>query len=33
MTPNPGIALMVNLKTFQVFHENYNSSLDNILQS
>lgn len=25
MTPNPGIALMVNLKTFQVFHENYNS--------
>ena len=33
MTPNPGIALMVNLKTFQVFHENYNSNLDNILQS
>jgi len=33
MTPNPGIALMVNLKTFQVFHENYNSDLDNILQS
>ena len=31
MTPNPGIALMVNLKTFQVFHENYNSNLDNIL--
>ena len=33
MTPNPGIALMVNLKTFQVFHQNYNSDLDNILQS
>lgn len=33
MIPNPGIALMVNLKTFQVFHENYNSNLDNILQS
>jgi DNA polymerase II small subunit len=33
MTPNPGIALMVNLKTFQVFHENYNSNLDNVLQS
>ena len=31
MTPNPGIALMVNLKTFQVFHQNYNSNLDNIL--
>ena len=33
MTPNPGIAIMVNLKTFQVFHQNYNSNLDNILQS
>lgn len=33
MTPNPGIALMVNLKTFQVFHQNYNSNLDNVLQS
>ena len=33
MTPNPGIALMVNLKTFQVFHENYNSDSDNVLQS
>ena len=31
MTPNPGIALMVNLKTFQVFHQNYNANLDNIL--
>lgn len=31
MTPNPGIAIMVNLKTFQVFHENYNSNLNNIL--
>jgi len=33
MTPNPGIALMVNLKTFQVFHQNYNLDLDNVLQS
>ena len=33
MTPNPGIAIMVNLKTFQVFHQNYSSNLDNILQS
>ncbi len=33
MNPNPGIALMVNLKTFQVLHQNYNSKLDNILQS
>lgn len=33
MTPNPGIAILVNLKTFKVFHENYNSNLDNILQS
>ncbi len=33
MIPNPGIALMVNLKTFQVFHQNYNSNLDNILQT
>lgn len=33
MTPNPGIAIMVNLKTFQVFHENYNSNLNNVLQS
>lgn len=31
MTPNPGIALMINLKTFQVLHENYNLKLDNIL--
>ena len=33
MVPNPGIALMVNLKTFQVLHQNYNSKLDNVLQS
>ena len=33
MTPNPGIAIMVNLKTFKVFHENYNSNSNNILQS
>ncbi|MFQ5497227.1 MAG: DNA-directed DNA polymerase II small subunit [Nitrosopumilus sp.] len=33
MVPNPGIAIMVNLKTFQVFHENYNSNSDNVLQS
>lgn len=31
MTPNPGIAIMVNLKTFQVLHENYNMELDNVL--
>jgi len=32
MTPNPGISLMVNLKTFKVYHENYNSNkLNNIL--
>lgn len=33
MTPNPGIALLVNLKTMQVFHENYNSNSNNVLQS
>lgn len=33
MVPNPGIALVVNLKSFQVFHQNYNSNSDNILQS
>jgi DNA polymerase II small subunit len=33
MTPNPGIAIMVNLKTFQVYHQNYSSNLDNVLQS
>ena len=33
MIPNPGIALMVNLKTFKVFHQNYNSNSENILQS
>ncbi len=33
MTPNPGIAIVVNLKTFQVFHQNYNSNSENILQS
>ena len=31
MVPNPGIAIMVNLKTFQVLHENYNRELDNVL--
>ena len=31
MRPNPGIAIMVNLKTFQVLHDNYNSELDNVL--
>ncbi|MSV26431.1 MAG: DNA-directed DNA polymerase II small subunit [Nitrosarchaeum sp.] len=32
MIPNPGIALVVNLKTFKVYHENYNSNkLNNIL--
>ncbi|QLH05649.1 DNA-directed DNA polymerase II small subunit [Nitrosopumilus ureiphilus] len=33
MTPNPGIVIMVNLKTFQVFHENYSSNSNNVLQS
>lgn len=33
MTPNPGIVILVNLKTFQVFHENYNSNSNNVLQS
>ena len=33
MTPNPGIAILVNLKTFQVYHQNYSSNLDNVLQS
>jgi len=33
MTPNPGIAIIVNLKTFQVFHENYSSDSNNVLQS
>jgi DNA polymerase II small subunit len=33
MTPNPGLAIMVNLKTFQVYHQNYNLNSDNILQS
>lgn len=31
MTPNPGIAIVVNLKTFKVLHQNYNPELDNIL--
>ena len=31
MVPNPGIAIVVNLKTFQVLHENYNPDLDNVL--
>ena len=33
MVPNPGLAIIVNLKTFQVFHENYSSDSNNILQS
>ena len=33
MTPNPGIVILVNLKTFQVFHENYILGSDNILQA
>ena len=32
MTPNPGIAIMVNLKTFKVLHENYNPGSDDVLQ-
>lgn len=31
MTPNPGIAIMVNLKTFKVLHQNYSAGLDNVL--
>jgi DNA polymerase II small subunit len=33
MTPNPGLVIIVNLKTFQVYHENYNSNSNNVLQS
>ena len=33
MVPNPGLAIIVNLKTFQVFHENYSSNTNNVLQS
>ena len=33
MVPNPGLAIIVNLKTFQVFHENYSSNSNNVLQS
>jgi len=33
MVPNPGLAIIVNLKTFQVFHENYSSDSNNVLQS
>ena len=33
MTPNPGLAIIVNLKTFHVYHQNYNLNSDNILQS
>ena len=32
MTPNPGIALLVNLRTFKVFHQNYNADLENALE-
>ena len=33
MVPNPGLAIIVNLKTFQVLHENYSSNSNNVLQS
>ena len=33
MTPNPGIAIFVNLKTLKVFWKNYNSNSDNVLQT
>ena len=33
MVPNPGLAIIVNLKTFQIFHENYSSNSNNVLQS
>lgn len=32
MTPNPGIAIMVNLKTLRVLQKNYNPDSDNVLQ-
>ena len=31
MVPNPGISFIINLKTFKVYHENYNLDLENIL--
>ena len=31
MLPNPGIAILVNLKTFKALTENYNPDLDNVL--
>ena len=31
MTPNPGIAIMVNLKTGKPVYENYNAALENVL--
>ena len=33
MVPNPGIAVVVNLKTFKVLYENYNTELDNVLEA
>ncbi len=33
MTPNPGLAIMVNLKTLKVFYQNYNLDSNNVLQS
>ncbi len=33
MVPNPGIAIMINLKTLQFVHQVYNPDLENILQN
>ena len=33
MVPNPGIAILINLKSFEIFHENYNSNSKNVMQS
>ncbi len=33
LIPNPGIAIMINLKTLKVLYKNYNPELDNILQA
>ena len=33
MVPNPGLAIIINLKTFQAYCQNYNSNSNNVLQS
>lgn len=32
MVPNPGLAIIVNLRTFKVLHQNYGPDSDNVLQ-